>query len=61
VTVFRKRSGPDRKVGAVTTRADGSFRLARAKKPGRYYAVSPLVAVTDRVECPAVKSSFRVR
>jgi hypothetical protein len=62
VSVFRVRSGPDAHVGTVTTRSDGSWRLARSKKRGRYYATSPLVAVPGVAECPAVRSgTFRVR
>jgi subtilisin-like proprotein convertase family protein len=62
VTVFRKRPGPDRTVGTATTRADGSWRLRKPKKRGRYYATSPLAAAPDRAECPAVRSrTFRVR
>jgi subtilisin-like proprotein convertase family protein len=62
VTVFRNRPGPDRRVGAVITGADGSFRLARAKKRGRYYAVSLPAVVADAAECPAVQSrTFRIR
>jgi subtilisin-like proprotein convertase family protein len=62
VSIFRVRPGADRRVGTATTRADGSWRLARAKKKGRYYATSPRVVVPDAAECPAVKSrAFRVR
>jgi subtilisin-like proprotein convertase family protein len=62
VSLFRVRSGADAKVGTATTRADGSYRLGRAKKRGRYYAMSPRVAVPDRAECPAVRSAgFRIR
>jgi subtilisin-like proprotein convertase family protein len=62
VTVFRVRSGADARVGTVRTRADGSWRLARAKRKGRFYATSPSVVVPDAAECPAVTSrTFRVR
>jgi subtilisin-like proprotein convertase family protein len=62
VVVRKVSRGPDRKVGAARTRADGSWRLARAKKPGRYYATSPRGVVPDAAECPAVRSrTFRVR
>lgn len=61
VTVWKVRSGADRKVGTATTRADGSYRLKRAKKLGRYYATSPQVAVTDVAECPATSKTFRIR
>lgn len=62
VTVWKVRSGADRKVGTATTRSDGSYRLTRAKRLGRYYATSPRVAVTGVAECPAVTSkTFRIR
>jgi hypothetical protein len=62
VTVFRKRPGPDRRVGTTTTLPDGSWRLARAKKKGRYYTTSAFLFVPHVAECPAVQSrTFRVR
>jgi hypothetical protein len=62
VSIFRVRPGADRRVGAATTRSDGSWRLRKPKKSGRYYATSSRVVVPDVAECPAVKSrTFRVR
>jgi subtilisin-like proprotein convertase family protein len=62
VTIWKVRSGADKIVGTATTGSDGSYRLKRAKHPGRYYATTPRVAVTDVAECPAVQSStFRIR
>ena len=62
VSVFKVRRGADARVGIALTRADGSWRLAKAKKRGRYYATSVRVAVPDRAECPAVQSrTFRIR
>jgi subtilisin-like proprotein convertase family protein len=62
VSVFRVRAGADARVGTATTRSDGSWRLGRAKKKGRYYASSPRVVVPDAAECPAVTSrAFRIR
>jgi subtilisin-like proprotein convertase family protein len=61
VTVFRKRPGPDRRVGTATTRTDGSWQLRKPKKRGRYYATSAKAAVPERAECPAVTSrTFRI-
>lgn len=61
VTVFKVRRGADARIGTATTRADGSFRLTRSRKPGRYYATAARVAVPDRAECPAVTSAtFRI-
>jgi hypothetical protein len=56
VLVLKVRRGADARVGTAITRADGSWRLAKAKKRGRYYATSVRVAVPDRAECPAVRS-----
>jgi hypothetical protein len=62
VTVFKVRRGADARVGTATTRADGTYKLKRAKKKGRYYATSARVLVPDRAECPAVSSrTFRIR
>lgn len=52
VTIWRKRSGADRKLVVVTTRTNGSFRTRAPRTPGRYYATvgsasEPLCA-TDR-------------
>jgi hypothetical protein len=62
VAVWKVRRGPDRKVRTTRTRVDGSFRLARVKPAGRYYATAPRVVVPDAAECRAVKSrAFRGR
>jgi subtilisin-like proprotein convertase family protein len=61
VTIMRVRRGRDAMVGSTHTRLDGSYRLARPRKRGRYYAVSPRVVLTG-AECTASRSgSFRVR
>ena len=59
VTVWKARPGPDRRLGTTRTRADGSWRLVRARKPGRFYATSAPVVVPGVAECPAVKSTVR--
>jgi subtilisin-like proprotein convertase family protein len=62
VSVFQVRRGADARVGTATTRADGTYKLARVKKKGRYYATSPRSAVTGVAECSAVKSrTLRIR
>jgi hypothetical protein len=62
VTIWKVRSGVDKRVGTATSRSDGLYKLARAKRAGRYYATSPRVVVTDVAECPAVQSTtFRIR
>jgi len=61
VTVWEARPGPDRRLGTTRTRADGSWRLVRARKHGRFYATSARTVVPG-AECPAVRSAtFRVR
>jgi hypothetical protein len=62
VTLWKVRSGADKKIGIATTASDGTYKLTRAKHVGRYYATSPRVAVTGVAECPAVQSpNFRIR
>lgn len=41
VTVFKKRPGRDRRVGADATNAAGRYRVAKRRKPGTYYASVP--------------------
>lgn len=61
VTIWKSISGPDRLIGRATTRSDGTYRLAKAKKAGRYYAKSAAVVIPNTAACPAVTSpSFRV-
>ena len=38
VTIWRKRSGSDRKLVVLTTRSTGKFRTRAPRRPGRYYA-----------------------
>lgn len=57
VVVWKVRRGPDRRVGRTTSRADGSYRLARAHRPGRYYATTPPVVVPDVAQCAAARSA----
>ena len=38
VTIWRKRSGADRKLVVVTTRPTGTFRTKAPRRAGRYYA-----------------------
>lgn len=62
VTIWKVRTGPDRKIGSATTRRDGTFVLARSRRPGVYYASSPRVVVTGVAECAAdLSARFRIR
>ncbi|WP_156392076.1 MULTISPECIES: hypothetical protein [unclassified Nocardioides] len=62
VTIWKAVTGPDRKVGTATSRSDGTYRLTRTKRAGRYYATTPLSAATNQAQCPAARSTtFRIR
>jgi hypothetical protein len=62
VAMMRVRKGPDRRVGVTRTRSDGSFRMTRPRKPGRYYATSAALVLPAAAECPAVASRrLRIR
>ncbi|RNM16368.1 hypothetical protein [Nocardioides pocheonensis] len=62
VTVWKVRPGPDRALGTRSTRSDGSYRLLRARHPGRYYATVPTLLVPGVADCPSVSSPrFRIR
>lgn len=59
VVVFRKRGGPDEKLGTRTTSRSGGYRLAYPPKAGTYYAKSPevtlglatcLAVISDEIE-----------
>jgi hypothetical protein len=41
VVVYRKRKGPDEKLGTRTTNSEGAYRFAYDRKKGTYYAKSP--------------------
>lgn len=62
VTIYKKRSGADKRVGAATTRSDGTYKLKRAKHAGKYYAMTPRVVVANAADCAAAQSAtFRIR
>jgi subtilisin-like proprotein convertase family protein len=62
VSIWKVRKGPDRLAGAKATASDGTYKLKRVKRAGRYYATSPRVVLANVAECPAVQSpTFRVR
>jgi hypothetical protein len=41
VVVYRKRKGPDEKLGTRTTNSEGAYRFAYDRKKGTYYAKAP--------------------
>jgi subtilisin-like proprotein convertase family protein len=57
VTIWKVRSGADKKIGTTTTASDGTYKLRRARHAGKYYATSPRVVVANVADCAAVKSS----
>jgi subtilisin-like proprotein convertase family protein len=62
VTVWKVRSGPDRRIGTVSSRSDGFYKLVRSRHRGRYYATSPALLAPGAAECRAVRSAtFRIR
>ncbi len=62
VTIWKIRGGPDRKIGTATTRSDGSYKLVKGRKAGKYYTTSPRVVVAKAAECPATTSKrLRIR
>jgi subtilisin-like proprotein convertase family protein len=62
VVIWKARAGTDRKIGTVTTKADGTYRLTRARHAGKYYATSAKVVVPNAAECRAVTSAtFRIK
>jgi hypothetical protein len=62
VTIWKVRSGSDRRVGTAVTRSDGSYRLLRARKPGRYYVTTSVAILAGVAECAASTSPrFRIR
>jgi hypothetical protein len=46
VIVYRKRSGPDAKVGTATTGRGGAYHLPKAFRHGTFYAVAPQVSAS---------------
>ncbi|KRB76971.1 hypothetical protein ASE01_09380 [Nocardioides sp. Root190] len=62
VTIWKVRTGPDRRIGSATTRRDGTYVLTRARRAGVYYAAAPRVVVPGVAECAAdVSARFRIR
>lgn len=57
VVVWKVRRGPDRRIGTATTRANGSYRLARPRRAGRYYVTTRAIVVRDVAQCPGARSA----
>ena len=55
VTVFKVRAGPDLRIGSDATNAGGSYRVPKARTPGRYYATVGRRSVAAGV-CLAARS-----
>ncbi|MEK6328191.1 MAG: hypothetical protein AABM66_11815 [Actinomycetota bacterium] len=56
VTVFARQRGPDEKLGKVTTKPNGKYKLRHGRRPGRYYSKSPLKLITRLGRCGATRS-----
>jgi hypothetical protein len=59
VSIWKKRSGADRKLVVVTTRTSGTFRTTAPRKPGRYYAT--VGSVAEPICAEARSRTVRVR
>jgi hypothetical protein len=57
VTVFRKRSGPDKRLAATTTDRSGTWHLAGHHATGRFYASLVQTPQSPGVDCSAARSS----
>jgi hypothetical protein len=59
VTLWRQRSGADRRLVVLTSRSSGDFRTRRPALPGRYYVT---VASPEQPLCgPARSRAVRIR
>lgn len=59
VTLWRQRSGTDRRLVIVSSRSSGAFRTQRPARPGRYYVT---VALPEQPLCgPARSRAVRIR
>lgn len=58
VKVLKRRDGPDREIGSVTTGADGRYRVGDRKPDGRYYAKAPSSSLRPDT-CETVRSDIR--
>ena len=56
VTVFKRKPGPDKEQGTVTTKPSGGFKLKKHASPGKYYVAGASHVVPDVVECAGATS-----
>lgn len=62
VEVFKRRPGPDRRLGSATTDASGKYRLPRKRRPGRYYVTADAVIEPSQGSCTDTRSrTLRLR
>jgi hypothetical protein len=57
IEFFRVRKGPDPRVGTALAGSDGSFKLGRRVRPGRYYAEADALALPGGDSCAADRSA----
>jgi hypothetical protein len=60
VVVYRKRKGPDEKLGTRTTNSEGAYRFAYDRKKGTYYAVSPAIDLGLPTCLEAKSDTFKI-
>jgi hypothetical protein len=56
VSVFRKTSGPDKRVGKATTKPSGAYRLTKHARRGKYYSTVKPETLPDVADCAAAGS-----
>jgi Laminin B (Domain IV) len=59
VTVFKKKKGPDHKLGKAVSKDNGSFKLAKKADPGSYFAkTGSKLMPDDGLLCTGAKSGL---
>jgi hypothetical protein len=56
VSVYRKRKGPDRRIGSATTTVDGDYWVNSKRSPGTYYAKAKRSRGGEFLTCDPAKS-----
>jgi hypothetical protein len=62
VTVWKKRSGDDAKIGEDEVNARGKYVVSKRRRPGRYYSTIDERVVPDVASCDSATSpTLRLR
>lgn len=56
VQILRADAGPDTRIATPLTEIDGTYKWARARKPGTYYARAARTAIPNLAECAGTES-----